>query len=261
MRVPTPGMSSQVLTVAVSARRLCHRIGRPSPMHLSTVGGADEGDGAPSTGRPSGTPLDAKNTAEEVGHCGLVFLDSDAMGPLITHTLTHERARLPMKSWELHYDEDGMGLLVEASADGQESEAQVLHVADILHRTVFKAASSGELFMQTAPGGKVVSLDMERCWFRDASVDLVCGRTSAKVSMRCYVMKMSRHGKQCMFWPLVLLYGVLQLSSYKKQGSRWVQHEVARWTKWLVDSLGDSQLVRGRQARPGDALDDMSGDF
>lgn len=102
---------------------------------------------------------------------------------------------------------------------------------------------------------------MEQCWFRDSIVGLMCCRTSANVDMRRFVMKMSRHGKQCLFWPLALPYEVLQLSSFKKQAARWVQHELPRCSKWLAACLGDAQVGRGRQARVGDDIEDMSGDL
>lgn len=246
--------------VAVSAHRCVVAHNMAAPTQQSPACGARQGDGPPSAGEPARAPVEGgKATAEEVGHRDLVFLDYCATGHLITHTLTHERVRLPSGDWQLDFDEDDIGVLVDVRDARPGAEPRILHVADLLQRTVFRAATSGELFVQKDASVKAVSLDMERCWFRDATVDLICGRTSAKVGMRCFIMKMSRHGKQCMFWPLVLLYGVLQLSSFKKQGGRWVQHEMTRWTKWLADNLGDSQIVRGRQARLGDDRKDLGG--
>lgn len=125
---------------------------------------------------------------------------------------------------------------------------------DVFRKSVFLAHGTGEVWMREKGKAAAVSLDSQRTVFGEATAKLAVGACKATLSLSCFVNQVSIHGKRRVFWPLPQLFEALSLKTHQGVPSRWISHSLSRWSAFLVQLTGDSQIITSNHGNVGEPM-------
>lgn len=203
--------------------------------------------------RPS---LDTSRHVELVmmAHTGRIYLDRTAPGQFVlTDIVTQERARL-VGDWSLVIDEGNTDRGVLLKSVGAEDELEAQAVEDVLRKDI-GISPSGERFLLTKVDGSVhhQSFDMLMSKMVRASVSIRMLSSAACCDVAVFVMKFRRSCGQLVYWSLVDVYAMLDLSSYNRQASKWIFHCLPGWAKFMLPFLPGSMVVHSKHRNLSDS--------
>lgn len=170
----------------------------------------------------------------------------------LTDVVTLEHQRLS-GCWSLYW-EDGVGgraALIQLSVDG-EAPLVVKCVEDVMKLDV--GVWAGERFIVKPPLKEAIaqqSLDAALSKHLAAKVSVQVGSVAVEVAMQMWVMKRPRVGGLSVYWDLHQFFGLLGLTSYKKQASKWVYHNMPSWEANMYKSPG-RHFILSRHANTSD---------
>ena len=123
----------------------------------------------------------------------------------------------------------------------------VLLDADTLFKVVVLADPDLNLYTASVgtDGGlidiKAMEYDLVR--HRGARVELFVSAVGTSVNLDCYVFARARSACQRLFWSMKDVFGLLEISAYEGQPSKWVGMLHETWDKRFCEWFGESQLV------------------
>jgi hypothetical protein len=177
-------------------------------------------------------------------HEGRVFCDMREDGTwVVTDTLTHEQHVLcGLGPWEVEFHAvSGRGVLFD------DSEAQLPIVLDtLMDKSVYTHVTTGELYMVELRDNvqKATPMRIVRTRFKEGSLDVRVGSTSATLSLpNCQFLRRNAGGCR-LFFGLIDVYKILGLSQFKGVASKWIYETHTAWEDRLVEHFGGGHFVR-----------------
>jgi hypothetical protein len=171
---------------------------------------------------------------------------------MLSNSITNERSHLPAGYWEIIFDDSGTcASLLFMPPDDIDAEFTVLDTRRYIHKELFVSDAGERYIVWHAEDGttsNVYSLDHALTKHAEAKLSVRIGSTNAFSRIDGATMQLQRAGGAWVYWSMRDVYGLLGLSSYKHQPSKWVSESHKSWTRNCVETLGFDCLIFSKHA-------------
>jgi hypothetical protein len=181
----------------------------------------------------------------EVPHSERIELDEADGHFYLTDILTREQHQLSSGEWTLVFDDEtGEGALCTV-CDGEPTH---LFVRDLMKCMLHRDMTSKELYIAMDYNHLPFPLQTLQCKYVEGIVKVKVGTLRTVAALRVCVMSRPRTAKQEVFWDLLDLYKLLQLTCYQGVPSSWAFRGICRWSAWCAPCIGVEQFIQSTSA-------------